>query len=111
MPFADVKADFVFPSWTFFKLLKWIKMISIYLNYHMMTSKCHEKRDLVHQIKKMNSKVIASSHVKGLCYQIGKLTKNLNDVMTTNEKIASKLLIVKNVNSNLENCITALEKI
>ena len=77
----------------------------------MMTSKCHEKRDLVHQIKKMNSKVIASSHVKGLCYQIGKLTKNLNDVMTTNEKIASKLLIVKNVNSNLENCITALEKI
>ena len=52
----------------------------------MMTSKCHEKRDLIHQIKKMNSKVIASSHVKGLCYQIGKLTKNLNDVMTTNEK-------------------------
>ena len=31
--------------------------------------------------------------------------------MATNEKIISELLIVKNVNSNLEKCITTLEEL
>ena len=69
-----------------------------------------EKRDLVDQIKKTKGKVIVESPVKDLCHRIEKLTKRLN-VMATNEKITSKLLIVKYVNFNLEKCITALEKL
>ena len=59
----------------------------------------------------MKGKVVVGSHVKDLCHQTEKLTERLNGVMTTNEKIASELLIVKNVNSNLEKRITALEKL
>ena len=70
-----------------------------------------KKRDLVNQIEKMRGKVIVGSHIKDLCRQIGKFTKNLNDVMATNKKTASELSIVRNVNSNLEHCITALEKL
>ena len=69
-----------------------------------------EKRDLVDQIKKMKGKVIVESPVKDLCHRIEKLIKRLN-VVATNEKITSELLIVKYVNSNLEKCITALEKL
>ena len=70
-----------------------------------------KKRDLIYQIEKMKGKVVVCNHVKDMCYQRGKLTENLNDVMTTNEKIASVLSIIKNINSNLENRITVLEKL
>ena len=40
-----------------------------------------------------------------------KLTERLNYVMSTNEKSARELLIVKNIRSNLEKRITALEKL
>ena len=50
---------------------------------------------LVDQIEKMKGKVVVDTHVKKrfLCQQIGTFTKNLNDVMATNE-----LSIVKNTN-------------
>ena len=70
-----------------------------------------KKRNLVDQIEKMKGKVVVDSHVKDLCYQTEKLIEGLNDVVATNEKIASELLIVKNVNSNLEKRITTLEKL
>ena len=59
----------------------------------------------------MKDKVVVDSHVRDLRHQIEKLTERLNDVSATNEKIATELLIVKNVNSNLEKSITALEKL
>ena len=59
----------------------------------------------------MKGNVVFGSRLKDLSQQIGKLTKNLNDVMATNEKIASELSVVKKINSNLENRITALEKL
>ena len=40
-------------------------------------------------------------HIEDLCNEIEKLTKTLNEVMAANEKITSKLVIVKNVNINL----------
>ena len=40
-----------------------------------------------------------------------KLSERLNDVVATNEKITSELLIIRNVNSNLEKHITTLEKV
>ena len=66
-------------------------------------------RDLVDQMEKMKGKVVVENNVKDLCYQTEKLTERLNDVVSTNEKISSELLIVKNVNFNLEKSITALE--
>ena len=68
------------------------------------------KKDLVEQIAKMKGKVIFDSYVKDLCNQIEKLTESLNQVTAANEKIASELVIVKNVNVNLENRIVNLEK-
>ena len=59
----------------------------------------------------MKPKVVVGSHVKDLCYQIEKLSERLNDVVATNEKITSELLIIRNVNSNLEKHITTLEKV
>ena len=59
----------------------------------------------------MNGRVIFDSHVKDLWNQIEKLTESLNQVTATNEKIASELVIIKNVNVNLENRIVNLEKL
>ena len=59
----------------------------------------------------MKPKVVVGSHVKDLCHQIEKLSDRLNDVVATNEKITSELLIIRNVNSNLEKRITTLEKL
>ena len=47
--------------------------------------------------------------ISDLSKQIERLIERLNDAIATNEKIASELLIVKNVNSNLEKRITALK--
>ena len=58
----------------------------------------------------MKVKVVVGNQVKDLCHQIEKVTKRLNDVVASSEKITSELLIVKNVNSNLEKRITTLEK-
>ena len=48
---------------------------------------------------------------KTIFCEIEKLTERLNDVVATNEKITSELLIVKNTNSNLEKRITIFEKL
>ena len=62
-------------------------------------------------IEKMRGKVIFDSHIKDLCNQTEKLTESLNQLMAANEKITSKLIVVKNVNVNLENQIVNLEKL
>ena len=59
----------------------------------------------------MKPRIAVGSHVKDLCHQIEKLSEQLNDVVATNEKITSELLIIRNVNSNLEKRITTLEKL
>ena len=59
----------------------------------------------------MKVKVIFDSYVKDLCNQTEKLTKSLNQVTVANEKITSKLVIIKNVNVNLENRIVNLEEL
>ena len=59
----------------------------------------------------MKPRIGVGSHVKDLCHQIEKLSEQLNDVVATNEKITSELLIIRNVNSNLEKRITTLEKL
>lgn len=48
-----------------------------------------KKRDLVNQIEKRRGNLIEGSHIKDLYHQIGKLTKNVNDVMATNKKTAN----------------------
>ena len=69
------------------------------------------KKDILEQTEKMKGKVIFGSHIKDLCHQIEKLTENLHQVMETNAKITSELVIVKNVNINLESQIVNLEKL
>ena len=50
-------------------------------------------------------------HIKDLCNEIEKLTKTLNEVMAANEKITSKLVIVRNVNINLQNQLVNLKEL
>ena len=82
-------------------------MMSIYLNYmkKLMPSKKRPGRPN----REMEGKVVVCSPVKDLCHQIQKRTERLN-VMPTNEKTASMLSILKNVNPDLEKRITVLEK-
>ena len=50
-------------------------------------------------------------HIKDLCNEIEQLTKTLNEVMAANEKITSKLVIVRNVNINLQNQLVNLKEL
>ena len=50
-------------------------------------------------------------HIKDLCNEIEQLTKTLNEVMAANEKITSKLVIVRNVNINLQNQLVNLREL
>ena len=86
-----------------------MEMMLIYWKYLMIDINGVRKKDLAEQIEKMKGKVIFDSHVKDLCSQIEKLTESPNQVMATNEKITSELVILKNV--NVKNRIVNLEKL
>ena len=59
----------------------------------------------------MKGKVIVDNHIKNLCHQVEKLTEILNQLISANEKISSKLIIENNVNINLEKQHVALKKL
>ena len=58
----------------------------------------------------LKGKVIVDSDISNLCNQISKLNDTISQLHSTNEKISSDLLVVKNVNAKLEERIISLEK-
>ena len=69
-----------------------------------------KKKDLVHHIEKLKGKVVIGNDIQGLFNQISKLSENVDRLMIANKKLNSELLIVRNINQNLQNRITNLEK-
>ena len=69
-----------------------------------------KKKDLVDHIDNLNGKVVVGNDIQGLFNQISKLSENVDRFVTANGKLNSELLIVRNVNQNLQNRITNLEK-
>ena len=69
-----------------------------------------KKKDLVDHIDNLNGKVVVGNDIQGLFNQISKLSQNVDRFVTANGKLNSELLIVRNVNQNLQNRITNLEK-
>ena len=66
--------------------------------------------ELVQKIIALKGKVIVDSDISNLCNQISKLNDAISQMHSTNEKIASNLLVVKNVNAKLEERIISLDK-
>ena len=69
-----------------------------------------KKPELVQKIITLKGKVIVDSDISNLCNQISKLNDTISQLHSTNEKITSDLLVVKNVNAKLEERIISLEK-
>ena len=69
-----------------------------------------KKKDLVDHIENLKGKVVVGNDIQGLFNQISKLSENVDRFVTANGKLNSELLIVRNVNQNLQNRITNLEK-
>ena len=69
-----------------------------------------KKPELVQKIIALKGKVIVDSDISNLCNQISKLNDTISQLHSTNEKITSDLLVVKNVNAKLEERIISLEK-
>ena len=62
------------------------------------------------KIVALKRKVIADAGVSNLCNQISKLSDTISQLHSTNEKIRSELVVVKNVKTKLEERIICLEK-
>ena len=69
-----------------------------------------KKQDLVDYIEKMKVKVVADKQIENLCGKIANLSENVKSLLSTNEKLTSELMVVKNVNNISENRIVNLEK-
>ena len=71
-----------------------------------------KKPELVQKIIALKGKVIVDSDISNLCNQILKLSVNdtMSQLHSTNKKITSDLLFVKNVNAKLEERIISHEK-
>ena len=69
-----------------------------------------KKRDFVDYIEKMKGKVVVDKQIQNLCDETANLSENVKSLMRTNERLTSKLMVVKNVNNILENRIVNLEK-
>ena len=69
-----------------------------------------KKKDLVDHIENLKGKVVVGNDIQGLFNQISKLSENVDRFVTANGKLNSELLIVRNINQNLQNRITNLEK-
>ena len=69
-----------------------------------------KKPELVQKIITLKGKVIMDSDISNLCNQTSKLNDTISQLHSTNEKITSDLLVVKNVNAKLEKRIISLEK-
>ena len=69
-----------------------------------------KRRELVQKIIALKGKVIVDSDIPNLCNQISKLNDTIFQLHSTNKKITSDLLVVKNVNAKLEEQIISLKK-
>ena len=69
-----------------------------------------KNKELVDHIENLKRKIVIAKEIPGLFYQNSKLSENVDRLVTANEKLNSELLIVRNVNQNLQNKITNLEK-
>ena len=58
----------------------------------------------------MKRKVIADAGISNLCNQISKLSDTISQLHSTNKKIRSELVVVKNVKTKLEEKIICREK-
>ena len=79
-----------------------------YLSYDAINT--IKKKDLVAYIEKMKGKVVADNQIRNLCSVIANLSDNFKSLVSTNERHASELSVVKNVNNMLKNRIVNLEK-
>ena len=68
-----------------------------------------KKKIWLNKLKKPKEIVVADNHMKDLWQQIEKLTEILNQTMSANGKFSNELIVVKNDNTNSENCAIALE--
>ena len=75
----------------------------------MMTSMQWKKKNLIKQTEKPKEIVVADNHIKELWQQIEKITEILNQTMSANGKFSNELIVVKNGNTNSENCVIAME--
>ena len=69
-----------------------------------------KKKNLVDYIEKMKGKVVADNQIQHLCGEIENLSDNFKSLGGTNERLNGELMVVKNINSILENRIVNLEK-
>ena len=64
------------------------------LSYEAITGM--KKKDLVDHIENLKGKVVFGNDIQGLFNQISKLSKNVDRLVTANDKLNSELLIVRN---------------
>ena len=69
-----------------------------------------KKKDLVSEIEKLKGKVVVDNNIKNICDQVSCLSENLVKLMELNEKLVSQFIVVKRVNTLLENRVIELEK-
>ena len=79
-----------------------------YLSYDAINA--IKKKDLVDYIEKMKGNLVADNQIRNLCSVIANLSDNVKSLVSTNERHASELSVVKNVNNILKNRIVNLEK-
>ena len=54
-----------------------------------------KKKDLVRYIEKLKGKVVADNQILNLCNEIANLLDNFKSLVSTNERLASELTVVK----------------
>ena len=69
-----------------------------------------KKKGLVDYIEKMKGKVVTDKQMQNLCKENTNLSQNVKSLTSTNERLTSELIVIKNVNNILENRIFNLEK-
>ena len=103
-----LKSKSHFPTWT--SQLDQIRMGDNTNLFTLSESAIIKKPELIQKTIALKAKVIVDSDISNLCNQISNLNDTISQLQSTNEKIASDLLIVKNVNAKLEERIISLEK-
>ena len=58
----------------------------------------------------MKGKVVADKQMQNFCSEIANLSENVKSLVSINERLTSELMVIKNLNSILENRIVDLEK-
>ena len=69
-----------------------------------------KKKDLVNHIESLKEKVTVDATIKIFSDQISQFSTSVNNLMTENGKISTKLMVVSNANTLLVTRVTELEK-